>query len=249
MKKITYLIVATIIICFTGCQKCSIPAGTIVTNGNWFGTDISFQFVPTNNADIDHIYWDFGNGNHELSYYRDGQPTSVVNNRYSSNGTYEVSAIVYNSCGDKAVFKRILVITEAPGGGGGSSTPQSVRINKFTLRAYPLKDGDTDWDITDAGPDIYFKIYKGETLLYTSDVKNNVSESSLPLTWNISNVILGAYSDFVIKFYDKDGVLDPDDYMGAINFDFSAIGFDHTVYDWYTNYSSWAGTWYYTWIY
>lgn len=248
MKSQLFLAMIIISLGFNGCSKCKKIEGEIISNGVFQGKIYSFQFVPTNNASISYIYWDLGNG-HTLSHQ---YSTDIVNAEYTSNGTYEVTAIVYSACGEIGSFKKTIVVSglNDNDGGGTTTNPTGFRLNKFVLKHYPLTEANGEnWDFFDAGPDIYFKIFQGNTVVFTSNVKNDVSESSLPLTWDISGVYLDAYSSFDIKFYDQDGALDPDDYMGGVSgFTPSNYGFSQTVYDWYSV-SDWKGSWYYTWIY
>lgn len=251
MKKTQFLI-ATIILAigFNGCNKCKKNEGEIISNGSSLG-NYGFQFIPTNNASISYILWDFGNGDTETQNLYFSDYVDVVHTNYNCPGTYEIRAIVYNDCNEASSFKKRIVISDQGGGGGTTTNPTGFRLNKFVLKHYPLTEANGEnWDYTDAGPDIYFKIFQGNAVVYTSDAKNDVRESSLPLTWNISGVYLDAYSSFDVKFYDQDGVLDPDDYMGGVSgFTPSNYGFNQTVYDWVTTSSDWEGTWYYSWIY
>ncbi len=104
---------------------------------------------------------------------------------------------------------------------GGKNTPATavaVQINSVKLNTYPPYDGNTTWDITDDGPDIYFKIVNssGRTL-YTSSVKENISyKPEINLAYyNIYYTINNLNERYTIEFYDRDGALDTDDYMGG----------------------------------
>lgn len=176
--------------------------------------------------------WNFG----------DGATSSSTNptHTYAAGGNYNVTLTAMNSNGNDQTTHTVTV----------RNTPATWTLTKFVLTAYPLTDGGDNWDWTDAGPDIYFKLYDANnTLIYTSSTKDDVTESSLPLTWNLSNATLSTLTGTcTIKIYDEDGALDPDDLMGNITFvPAEHCGYNNSTYSWTAG--SWSGVWTFSWGY
>lgn len=176
--------------------------------------------------------WNFGDGTTSSST----NPTHT----YTSGGNYTVTLKATNNAGSNQTSKTVTV----------KNTPATWTLTKFVLTSYPLTDGGDNWDWTDAGPDIYFKLYDANnTLIYTSSTKSDVTESSLPLTWNLSNATLSTPTGTcTIKIYDEDGALDPDDLMGNITFvPADHCGYNNYSYTWTAG--SWSGVWTFSWGY
>ena len=198
-------------------------------NNQYAPATISFTNLSSNASSYQ---WIFG----------DGATSSATNptHTYTSGGNYTVTLKAMNSAGSNQTSRTVTV----------KNTPSTWTLTKFVLTAYPLTDGGDNWDWTDAGPDIYFKLYDANnTLIYTSSTKNDVSESSLPLTWNLSNATLSTLTGTcTIKLYDEDGALDPDDLMGNITFVPSEhCGYNYNTYTWTAG--SWSGVWTFSWGY
>lgn len=97
-------------------------------------------------------------------------------------------------------------------------TPASITINSAELVDYPDTKADgSGWDDS-SGPDIYFKLLQNGAVIFTSDLKTDVSPGSVltftaGLPVNVSNVD----DSFTIEFYDDDSALGIgfQDLMGA----------------------------------
>lgn len=171
--------------------------------------------------------WDFGDGSTSSSQ----NPSHT----YSTPGTYSVTLQATNNIGSDVITKTVNV----------KQDPTKWNLTRFVLTAYPETDDGDNWDYTDAGPDIYFQILNGSTVIYTSSTKDDVSSNSLPLTWTVSDVSLDVNTQYTIKFYDEDGALDSDDLMGTITFKPNILDFNSSSWSWTSG--SWSGIWDYNW--
>lgn len=101
-------------------------------------------------------------------------------------------------------------------------TPNSITVNSAELTDYPDTKADgSGWDDA-SGPDIYFKLLQNDVVIYSSDIKTDVSPGSVltftaGLPVNVSNVD----DSFTIQFYDDDSTLGIgfEDLMGAFPID------------------------------
>ena len=208
--------------------------GTLPTaNFSFTGSN---QYAPaviyfTNNSSNANSYqWDFGDGSTSTS--------TNPSHTYSSPGTYTVTLKAINGYGNNIATKVVNV----------KNNPTNMTLTKLTLTKYPeTEDGGDNWDWSDAGPDIYFEIYKGSNKLYTSTTKNDLTLSSLPVAWNCSVNLSNINDQYTIKFYDEDGALDPDDLMASMNFTPSQCGFNNTTYSWSFSSGKWTGSFSFTW--
>ncbi len=87
-------------------------------------------------------------------------------------------------------------------------TPQSLTINSADISAFPATDlAGLEWDLA-GNPDIFFRIYRGETQIYQSEIKTDALPGT-PLVFtsgtpfNIENVT----DAFTMTFFDDDGAL------------------------------------------
>ena len=201
-----------------------------ITGSNQYApAEVSFTNLSTNASSYS---WDFGDGGSSSS--------SNPSHTYSTSGTYNVTLTAYNDAGHDVSSKVVNV----------KNNPTSWKLTKFVLSAYPpTEDDGTNWDFTDAGPDIYFEIKDANgTVLYTSSTKDNVTTSSLPLTWTLSNLTLNNIAaTYTVAFYDEDGVLDPNDPMGSFTFRPNQMSFNSTSWSWTVGNGKWQGTWTYSW--
>lgn len=216
--------------------------------------DQSYNSVTIRNLsrNAERFIWDFGDGNSTITY----STQQTVQHTYPMVGVYTVKLIAINSKGVESIDMQDVKVSYIPGGSGGSggsgsTTPTSMKLTGIKLNKYPTTDQDGDnWDWTDAGPDIYYKIYDGSSLMYTSSTKSNVDYSDLPISWNISNVYWVPSKKYTVKFYDEDGALDSDDLMTTVSFtpnqDFP---YNNTGQTYYWSNEKWNCTFYYQWIY
>jgi hypothetical protein len=101
-------------------------------------------------------------------------------------------------------------------------TPTKLKITRIDLTKYPAKTpAGADWDNGD-GPDVYVKIIKGTTLIWTSPV------FSLPLNppagqspfFQLATPpeLTSPGEEHIMEIWDKDTATDPDDFMGGLRF-------------------------------
>lgn len=101
-------------------------------------------------------------------------------------------------------------------GDGGGIVPTSVTITRLVLNDFPAKpQGSNNWDFLD-DPDIYFKLMDANQAVtyFQSTTKNNVSKSSLPITFSVDYTIRELDKNYSFNFYDDD-VVDVDELMGS----------------------------------
>ena len=93
-------------------------------------------------------------------------------------------------------------------------TPSKMRITRVDLMNY---DNSQIWDdgfLSNSEPDIYFKILRGNTTLYTSGYKYNASGNTLTYTNNMPFDINFVETLHSIKLYDQDD-LDDSDFLSS----------------------------------
>jgi hypothetical protein len=105
---------------------------------------------------------------------------------------------------------------------GTQKTPKSIKITQFTLSKHPEKTPTGEsWDAS-GGPNVYIKLIKGTTLIWTGPT------FPLPLTPGQSPVFTLATAnqpelsspseEYILELWDKDTAPDTDDYMGGLKF-------------------------------
>ena len=97
-----------------------------------------------------------------------------------------------------------------------SSNPTQVSITGVTLNSFPVTESNgASWDLT-SGPDIYFQIYQGSTLVYEHPTyfENINTAQSFTLATPIDLI---PSNEYIFQLMDYDN-LDDDDWMGGISF-------------------------------
>lgn len=202
----TFIFGLLLLTVFSSCQK-EPPVSSIGYEGFLFvGEQIDFKSA---NSVADVFKWNFGDGN--LSTSVDENTSNV----YTVAGNYTVTLTITNDNGSHTSTLDIVV----------KPLPNKVKITKVTLNNF---DTQTDWDASDqTGADIYFRVgsFNGpshDPSDPTSTTKGNVSSSSLPIIWSLSQPMELDYSTYkssVISFYDAD--LFSNAFMGDILFKLS----------------------------
>lgn len=144
----------------------------------------------------------------------------------SQAGTYTMKLIASNSSGYTSTATKTFTLTSL----------SSFTITNLRLQQIPMLASDnSSWDtglLSGADPDIYFKIIdSNNTVIYTSAIKSNVSEPSLPVTWQDVNVTLDYGSTYYVRFYDSDDI-DSDDMMSGCIFDSTHITPGNSSFTW-----------------
>lgn len=202
--KTKYLIPAIIALVLTGCNKDISCDYEYTVNG----TTVTFDASKSKGAT--HFEWDFDDYPYERGTGK------KVTHTYYNEGTFCVELNCSNKNGDHEFSDKYISISQ--GGGVTTKTASYAKITSLTLNTYPQYDGNSNWDFTDAGPDIYFKILNSSgSVVYTSSVKNDVTyKPEVNLYYgDINYTIYDLSKEYDIKFYDQDGALDNDDFMGG----------------------------------
>lgn len=96
-------------------------------------------------------------------------------------------------------------------------TPSSIGISNLRVLAFPSvtnDGGNWDWD---GGPDIYFQIYEGQTLVYDEMTFIENANSSSTNSFDFNYTLNNPTSRYTIILMDFDP-LETDDMMGGIEF-------------------------------
>ncbi|MBC8046129.1 MAG: hypothetical protein H7Y00_04990 [Fimbriimonadaceae bacterium] len=98
--------------------------------------------------------------------------------------------------------------------------PASITLNSVDVTDFPdAKSDGSGWDDSN-GPDIYFKLYRNDSEIFTSDTKSDVLVTTdLIFTDGMPFNIANVDDDYTISFFDEDGLLDANDEMGSFVFD------------------------------
>lgn len=105
---------------------------------------------------------------------------------------------------------------------GTQKTPTSIKLTKLELTKYPAKTTTGgNWDPSD-GPDVYMKIYKGTTLIWTGPVfplpLDPVSGQNPVFFPATKPELTSPAEEYTIELWDKDSAPDTDDFMGGLKF-------------------------------
>ena len=105
---------------------------------------------------------------------------------------------------------------------GTQQTPKAIKFTKLELTKYPAKTTTGgNWDPSD-GPDVYMKIYKGTTLIWTGPVfpfPLDPASGQNPLFSPATKPELTSpLEEYTIELWDKDTAPDTDDFMGGLKF-------------------------------
>ena len=198
----------------TGCQKEDVPTNNNGNSNNSttpnypvaaFSTSVDGKTVTVSNFSTNYttLRWDWGDGEISTSQYE-------TTHTYSSYGTYTITLTVTSSTGLTDYSTKSITIQRP--------APTSVTITSLKLYRFPETPASGgSWD-TYGKPDIYFTITDRNetTTYYTSPVKEDVMNYDCPLTYStIYCSLSNLASTYLISFYDDDGVLGNNDYMGG----------------------------------
>lgn len=93
--------------------------------------------------------------------------------------------------------------------------PTKMRMGGVSITEYPVIDqSGVSWDPFD-GPDLYFRIWLGDDILYTSSTKYNYSEQLV--TWAFNFEFSDPTATYNLSLYEDDD-FSSDDFIGGINF-------------------------------
>lgn len=100
---------------------------------------------------------------------------------------------------------------------GRQMTPTEMRITSVSVTKFPPKNNGSDWDPQD-GPDIYFQILDGQTLLFELDTIIENANSLLDYSFPISPIdVTHVTGEHTIQLLEYDDVL-THEWMGGILF-------------------------------
>jgi hypothetical protein len=107
---------------------------------------------------------------------------------------------------------------------GAQKTPTLLKISQIQVNKYPEKNASNgNWDASD-GPDLYLKLVKGTTLVWTGPVfplPLNPPAGQSPvftLATNNQPELTSPTEEYILELWDKDTAPDADDFMGGIKF-------------------------------
>jgi PKD repeat protein len=145
------------------------------TKADFIATYTGSHFAPAqvnfNNTSVNatSYSWDFG----------DGGTSTATSQSYTYNdpGDYTVTLTANGPSGASTATATIHVLNAT-----------SALITSIEVNDYPTIDGmGNPWDST-SGPDIYFKLYKGSTVVYSdTTVFDNVTIGDLPVWFDLGN--------------------------------------------------------------
>ena len=229
MRKIIFLFVTILPFIVTSCKKPEAHFDFYLSTS----ADGTSATVSTANHSLnaDCYWWRLKSP----SYY-EASPDENTIFTINKSGTYTLKLEAYNRRGEDELSKSFTV-TLSSGGSGGGSTPTSYTITYLKLQKIPMTDTDnSSWDtglMGGADPDIFFKILNSSSsTLYTSATKQNVASTDFPVTWSAVNKSLNYSENYIIRFYDEDGDLDPNDLMAGCNFNSSYLTPGSSSYTW-----------------
>ena len=161
----------------------------------------------------------YGSSKEDYDYYLGSDPGPIY---FKYAGDKRITLHAYSKNGKKSSHKTKYVKV---------SNPSSYIITSLELQKINMSSWDTGV-LSGEEPDIYFNIVDmNGSVLYSSIVKSNVSEYSLPVTWNFYQT-LNYTSNYYIKFYDKDDGIDSDDIMASCVFESSYLTPGSDSYTW-----------------
>ena len=96
-------------------------------------------------------------------------------------------------------------------------TPSSIEVSNLRVLAFPsVTSGGGNWD-WDGGPDVYFQVYEGQTLVYDEMTFIENANSSSTNSFDFNYTLNNPTSKYTIMLMDYDP-LETDDMMGGIEF-------------------------------
>lgn len=211
MKKTKFQIFILVLIIgtfptFQSCSKDSSnlsPSAAFTFNPNGGYAPCAIQFNSTSQNAND-FTWDFGDGS-----------TSIAENpshTYNFPGTYTVTLKVKNGNLQNQTSSQIII----------QRPFTKANLVKVVLNKMPFLDpSGASWDLLD-GPDLYFQLLSpnpNNTVLSSSGTITNLSESMLPVNWDLNSPFtITNFTDFYfIQLMDYDP-LDIDDKIDYVSF-------------------------------
>ena len=244
MKKSLFLI-GLLAVILTSCHKEAIVNFSYTTTTKYdYENEVYYVELATLNLSLNAVsyMWELKGpyGDVVTSYSK-----SPVFSCYQT-GDYELRLYAYSKNGDYKVEGKHIYISLSGGGGGGDPinppfSPTQFTITWLRVESIPMQDGNTaSWDTGLFGgsdPDIYFKILDAnEQVVYTSSEVTDLGASDLPHTWaGVNQTLSYNASQYVIRFYDKDGDLDTDDHMAGCILNPSHLAYGTSSFTWYNN--------------
>jgi|GEM_PF-1949115 len=102
-----------------------------------------------------------------------------------------------------------------------SITPSAVKLNEISILSFPSTQNGESWDsIGVAGkPDVYFKLYMEEELLYKGvKIEENIELGHQKCTEKVKIILSNYNKTYTLKLYDKDEGAIVDEYMCSLSF-------------------------------
>lgn len=232
-KNLLILFVAILPFLASSCKK---PEANFTFYTSSDGTKTK---VYTQNRSLNADWYSWSFRKNSLSYYEIANSTNK-NPVFDipESGSYELILEVGNKNGEDLATESFSVTLPSGGSGGGSGNQYThYTITSLILQKIPMTDTDnSSWDtglLGGADPDIFFKILNSSSsTLYTSATKQNVASSDFPVTWSAVNKSLDYSENYIIRFYDEDGDLDPNDLMAGCSFNSSYLTPGSSSYTW-----------------
>lgn len=98
--------------------------------------------------------------------------------------------------------------------------PDMLFLDSLIIEQMPFVDeSGAGWDVS-TGPDVFFRLLQGSSVVTTSPSLDNVAPSHLPIGWVASPPLEIPIwtTDLVVDLWDYDDLVD--DYIGSVVFDF-----------------------------
>ena len=102
-----------------------------------------------------------------------------------------------------------------------SIAPVSVNLNEISIVSFPVSNNGESWDPIglEGKPDVYFKLYQGEKMLYKGEkIEQDLDLGQHKCTEKVTLVLTDYQANYTLKLYDKDEGEIVDEYMSAISF-------------------------------
>lgn len=215
MKKLLYLFIYLIFLIYAGCGENENPFSPLapqnpapVASFSISGSTVTPATLTLNNTsqNADSYQWNFGDGRSSNIH----SPTVT----YTTRGQYTITlTATQTSTGRTSTTSQTVSIT-----------PGNVYLRQITINQIPFNDSQgAGWDLT-TGPDVYIDVVSGGTIVVSSSVVYDVTQSQLPIQYTLSNPyqISNWSQQYRIDIWDYDD-LSNDDYIGSVNFTINGI--------------------------